>query len=101
MARWSSMAPSPRSEVELSIVTVPFDAAGPGSMVLVLAVYGVRMRSDPACGNVDLCASVTAPGRYVVDQQWDSAEAQRADFNSPTMVEMAEACRGLLSGPPD
>jgi len=95
------MAPSPRSEVELSIVTMRFDAADPGSLVPVLAKYVVLTRMDPACRNVDLCASVTAPGRYLVVQKWDSPEAQRAHFDSPTMVEMAEACRGLLSGLPD
>jgi quinol monooxygenase YgiN len=37
----------------------------------------------------------------VVIQKWQSPEAQRAHFDSADMVEMAEACRGLLTEPPD
>jgi quinol monooxygenase YgiN len=95
------MAASPRHEVELTIVTMRFDAADPGALLPVLAKYVVLTRMDPACRNVDLCASVTAPGRYLLIQKWDSPDAQRAHFDSATMIEMAEACRGVLSGPPD
>ena len=82
--------------LELTIVTMRFDAADPAALLGVLAKYVVLTRMEPACRNVDLCASVTAPGRYLVIQKWDSPEAQRAHFDSPAMVEMAEACRGLL-----
>jgi quinol monooxygenase YgiN len=34
-------------------------------------------------------------------EKWESPVAQRAHFDSTDMVEMAEACRGLLAGPPD
>jgi quinol monooxygenase YgiN len=88
------------SEVELTIVTMRFDASDPDSLVPVLAKYVVMTRMDPACRNIDLCASVTTPGRYLLIQKWDSPSAQRAHFDSATMVEMAEACRGFLSGPP-
>jgi quinol monooxygenase YgiN len=36
-----------------------------------------------------------------VIQKWDSPAAQQAHFDSADMVEMAEACRGLLAQPPD
>ena len=88
-------------DVELTIVTMRFDAADAGALLSVLAKYVVLARMEPACRNVDLCASVTSPGRYLVIQKWESSEAQRAHFDSSTMVEMAEACRGLLSAPPD
>jgi quinol monooxygenase YgiN len=35
-----------------------------------------------------------------VIQKWDSPAAQKAHFDSPEMVEMAEACTGLLTQPP-
>jgi quinol monooxygenase YgiN len=88
-------------DVELTIVTMRFDAADPAPLLGVLAKYVVLTRMEPACRNIDLCASVTTPGRYLLIQKWDRPEAQRAHFDSSAMVEMAEACRGLLSAPPD
>ena len=89
------------SEVELTIVTMRFEAADPERLVPVLAKYVVLTRMHPGCRNVDLCVSVTTPGRLLVVEKWDSPSAQRAHFDSADMVEMAEACRGLLAGPPD
>jgi quinol monooxygenase YgiN len=89
-------------DVELTVVTMAFDATGaPDRLAAVLARYVVVSRTHPGCRNIDLCASVTRPGRYVVIQKWASPEAQRAHFDSPEMVEMAEACAGLLVAPPD
>ena len=90
-----------REEVELAIVTMRLDAADPEGLLAVLSKYVVMTRMEPGCRNVDLCASVTHPGRYLLIQKWDSAEAQRAHFDSPAMVEMATACTGLLASPPD
>jgi quinol monooxygenase YgiN len=89
------------SDVELAIVTMRFDAADAGALLGVLSKYVVLTRMVDGCRNVDLCASVTQPGRYLVIQKWDDADAQRAHFDSVLMVEMAEACTGLLTGPPD
>ena len=89
------------SEVELTIVTMRFEAADPERLVPVLAKYVVLTRMHPGCRNVDLCVSVTTPGRLLVVEKWESPSAQRAHFDSADMVEMAEACRGLLAGPPD
>jgi quinol monooxygenase YgiN len=89
--------------VDLTVVTMAFDAA-PGAaeqLGAVLARYVVLSRGHPGCRNIDLCASVTRPGRYVVIEKWDSPAAQRAHFDSPEMVAMAEAARPLLAGPPD
>ncbi|HUS62195.1 MAG TPA: antibiotic biosynthesis monooxygenase, partial [Acidimicrobiales bacterium] len=52
------------------------------------------------CVNVDLCASVTSTERLVVISKWASSTAQRNHFDSALMVEMAEACQGLLVSPP-
>lgn len=88
-------------EIDLTIVTLRFDAAAPERLVPVLAKYVVLTRMHPGCRNVDLCASVTTPGRLVVIEKWESPEAQRAHFDSADMVEMAEACRGLLTAAPE
>jgi quinol monooxygenase YgiN len=86
---------------ELTIVTLRFDTAEPERLLAVLAKYVVLTRMHDGCRNVDLCASVTVPGRYLVIEKWATAAAQRAHFDSDDMVQMAEACRGLLRGPPD
>ena len=83
-------------EVEVTIVTMGFEAAEPERLLGVLAKYVVLARQEPGCRNIDLCVSATSPRRFVVIQKWDSPDAQRAHFDAPTMVEMAESCRGLL-----
>jgi quinol monooxygenase YgiN len=88
-------------EVELTIVTMDFRASDPDRLMPVLSKYVVLSRRHPGCRNIDLCASVTTPGRFVVLEKWGSSAAQKAHFDSADMVEMAEACRGLLARPPD
>ena len=88
-------------DVELAIVTMRFDAADAESLMAVLSKYVVVTRMQHGCRNVDLCASVTHPGRYLVIQKWVSAASQRAHFDSEVMVEMARSCNGLLTSPPD
>lgn len=88
-------------EIELAIVTMRFDTADPAALIAVLSKYVVLTRMQAGCRNVDLCASVTHPGRYLVVQKWDDTAAQRAHFDSDVMVEMARSCTGLLSAPPD
>ena len=87
-------------EVELTVVTMQLDAADDDRLRPVLAKYVVLARDAPGCRNVDLLASATTASRYVVIQKWDSPDAQRAHFDSPLMVEFAEACRGVLAAPP-
>ncbi len=93
--------PGSSDEIELSIVTMRFDAADQGALLALLAKYVVLTRMQPGCRNVDLCASVTHPGRYLVIQKWDSPAAQRSHFDSDVMVEMAKGCTGLLAAQPD
>lgn len=83
------------------LVTMTFDAADPDRVLAILAKYVVLSRGHPGCRNIDLAASATRPGRLVVHQKWESTSAQRAHFDSSEMVEMAEACRGLLTTRPD
>jgi len=83
------------------VVTIGFHASDPDRLLGVLAKYVVVSRGAPGCRNIDLCASATQDDRYLVIEKWESPEAQRAHFDSPEMVEMAESCRGLLAAPPD
>ena len=88
------------TEVELTVVTLQFDASQPDSLLSVLSKYVVLSRGHPGCRNIDLCASATSPGRFLIIEKWESPDAQRAHFDSPEMVEMASACNGLLTKPP-
>jgi quinol monooxygenase YgiN len=88
-------------EIDLTIVTLRFDAADRQQLEAVLARYVVASRGHPGCRNIDLCASVTHPSRYLVVEKWDSPDSQRAHFDSDDMVEMARSCQGLLARPPD
>ena len=88
-------------EVEPVIVTLRFDAAAPDSLLAVLSKYVVLTRMQPGCRNVDLCASATRPGRFLIIEKWESGASQRAHFDSDVTVEMAAACNGLLTSAPD
>jgi quinol monooxygenase YgiN len=88
-------------EVQLTVVTMTFEVTEPERLAAVLSRYVVLSRAHPGCRNIDLCVSVTRPGRYLIIQKWASPESQRAHFDSPEMVEMAQACAGLLASPPD
>jgi quinol monooxygenase YgiN len=87
-------------EPEITLVTMRFEASDPGGLLGVLSKYVVLSRQQPGCRNIDLCASVTEPGRFVLIEKWESPEAQRTHFDSPEMVEMAEAAVALLKEPP-
>jgi quinol monooxygenase YgiN len=93
--------PTGAGDVELAIVTMNFDAADADSLIAVLSKYVVLTRMQSGCRNVDLCASATRPGRFLITQKWDSATSQRAHFDSDVMVDMAASCVGLLAAAPD
>ncbi|MEO7429117.1 MAG: antibiotic biosynthesis monooxygenase [Acidimicrobiales bacterium] len=94
------MAAQVDGEVELTMVTMTFDAADAQRLQSVLARYVVVSRGHRGCRNIDLAISSTTPDRFVIVQKWDSSDAQRAHFDSEEMVEMAAACTGLLAAPP-
>jgi quinol monooxygenase YgiN len=87
-------------EVDLLLVTMTFDTTDPEALLGLLSKYVVVSRGHPGCRNIDLVASATVPGRFAIVQKWDSPASQRAHFDSPAMVEMAQGCTGLLSAPP-
>ena len=95
------MANEGDAEVELTMVTMAFDAVDPDSLQSVLARYVVISRGQPGCRNIDLCLSTTQPNRFVVIQKWETPGAQRDHFDSEAMVTMARGCEGLLAGPPE
>ena len=88
-------------DVELTMVTMAFDATDPGALQAVLARYVVVSRGHPGCRNIDLALSSTRPDRFVIVQKWASPEDQRAHFDSEDMVEMARAAMPLIGGPPE
>jgi quinol monooxygenase YgiN len=87
--------------MDLTIVSLIFEASDPKTLAAVLAKYVVVARGAPGCRNIDLTASVSRPGRFIVIEKWESPEAQRAHFDSPEMLEMAEGTTGLLERPPE
>ncbi len=98
-------APRPE-DIEIVIVTMVFDArpddmAAAERLLGVLSKYVVVSRQEPGCRNIDFCNSVTTPARLVLIEKWESEEAQRAHFDGPLMVEMAQACEGLLARKPE
>ena len=97
----SPVSDSAGDAVELAIVTLRFDAGDVDSLMAVLSKYVVLTRMQQGCRNIDLCASATQPGRYLIIQKWESVGAQRAHFDSELMVEMARSCAGLLTSAPD
>ena len=88
-------------EIELTIVTMTFDTSDPDRLAAILSKYVVLSRQQHGCRNIDLCASVLNPGRFVIVEKWESPAAQRAHFDSQEMVEMAKSCEGIVTQKPE
>lgn len=88
-------------DVELTVVTMRFAVSDQAALLAVLSKYVVMTRMQDGCRNVDLCSSITRPGRHLIVQKWESPEHQRTHFDSDVMVEMAQACNGILAEAPD
>ena len=87
-------------EVDLTVVTMVFDADDEAALLAILSKYVVLTRMQDGCRNVDLCASVTRPARHLIVQKWETPQHQRIHFDSDVMVDMASACTGVLSSAP-
>ncbi|MDQ1502967.1 MAG: hypothetical protein QOD57_694 [Actinomycetota bacterium] len=98
-----SAFPGPRDDVDLAIVAGVFDARPGAEAALgaVLANYVVVSRRSPGCRNIDLVASLTTPGRFLVYEKWESADHQRDHLTSDVTEQLAGAALPLLAGPPD
>lgn len=70
-------------------------------LAAVLTRYVVLSRGHPGCRNIDLVASLTEPGRFLVYEKWESLDDQRAHMASAEMSEMASAATPLLGRAPD
>ena len=81
----------PGVEVELTVVTMTFDAIDDAALLAILSKYVVLTRMHDGCRNVDLCSSVTRPGRHLIVQKWETPLHQRLHFDSDVMVDMASA----------
>ena len=97
LGEWITMS----DEVELTMVTMSFEAVDDEALLAILSKYVVLTRMQDGCRNVDLCASVTRPGRHLVVQKWETPEHQRAHFDSEVMIDLATGCSGVLSHAPD
>lgn len=91
------------AEVEIAVVAGTFDAlpGREGELGAVLARYVVLSRAQPGCRNIDLVASLTTPGRFLVYEKWETPAAQATHMTSPATAEMAAAAAALLERPPD
>ena len=71
-------------DVEMAVLTAAFDARPDreAELAAVLARYVVLTRGEHGCRNVDLLASATQSGRFLVIEKWDSAEAARAHLDT-------------------
>jgi quinol monooxygenase YgiN len=90
-------------EVDLAVVAGTFEAI-PGQeedLAAVLARYVVLSRAHAGCRNIDLVASLTEPGRFLVYEKWESLDDQHDHMASPEMSEMANAARPLLARAPE
>jgi quinol monooxygenase YgiN len=95
--------PRPGSDTEIALLTASFDAR-PGAEETLLAAlshYVVMTRHEPECRNVDLVASVTRPGRFLLVEKWASSAAVRTHLDSTLMTEMAKAALPALAGKPE
>jgi quinol monooxygenase YgiN len=90
-------------EVEIAVLTARF-LARPGAEEALLAAlsrYVVLTRHEPACRNVDLVASVTEAGRYLLIEKWESAAAVQAHLDSRLMADMAQAALAAIASKPE
>jgi quinol monooxygenase YgiN len=91
------------ADVEITVLTAVFDARSGSEEVLLgaLSRYVVLTRQQPSCRNVDLVASVTRGGRFLVIEKWDSAAAVQAHLDSPLMTDMAQTAVTALASKPE
>jgi quinol monooxygenase YgiN len=89
-------------DVEIAVLTATFDAqeGSEEQLLAALARYVVMTRNEPACRNVDLVASTTHRGRFLVIEKWDDAAAVQAHLDSTVMTDMAREAVPVLAAKP-
>ncbi len=91
------------TEVEITVVAGTFQARSGSEpeLAAILARYVVLTRAEPGCRNVDLVASTSQAGRFLMVEKWDDADAQRSHLDGDAMVTMATDATSVLAAPPD
>ena len=81
------------AELEVAVLTAAFTARSDreADLAAVLARYVVLARGEGGCRNVDLLASATESGHFLVIEKWDSPELARAHLDTELMTGMAAA----------
>lgn len=89
-------------EVELAIVAGMFSSktGQEEHLAYALSRYVVLSRMEPGCRNIDLVASVTVPGLFMVWEKWESHDHRQAHFEGEASARMADAVRDLVREPP-
>ncbi len=89
-------------DIEVAVLAGTFDAreGSEGALAASLARYVVMTRRENACRNVDLVASATQSGRFLVIEKWDSADAVQAHLDSSLMTDMAKEVVSHLADKP-
>jgi quinol monooxygenase YgiN len=90
-------------DLEVAMLSATFDArdGAEENLAAALARYVVLTRNVGPCRNVDLVASATRPGRFLVVEKWDSADDIQAHLDSPLMTDMAQEIVPMLSARPE
>ena len=90
------------SDLEIAILTATFDARPDAveALAATLSRYVVMTRHEADCRNVDLVASLTHSGRFLVIEKWSSAESAQAHLDSALMTQMAREAVPSLAQPP-
>jgi quinol monooxygenase YgiN len=85
-------------DVELAVFTATFDAleGSESTLLAALSRYVVMTRNEPGCRNVDLVASATQRGRFLVIEKWDDADFVQRHLDSEVMTDMAREAVPLL-----
>ena len=87
-------------QIDPVVVTMRFVASDPSRVAAIISRYVVEARRSDGCINVDFCLSSGNSSVFVVISKWASPTTQRAHFDAPLTVEMAEALTGLLVSAP-
>ncbi len=88
------------ADVEITLVTMVFDASDPARLAALLSQYVVTTRKVAGCRNVDLCASLGTADRFVVIEKWESPSAQIAHFESAANEAFAASLGPVLRAAP-
>ncbi len=78
-----------------------FTASDPAAVSAILSRYVVASRRSAGCINVDYCLSASDPKVFVIISKWDSSTTQRAHFDEPLTIKMAQSLSGLLRSAPE